>query len=80
MSLDLKSARIYYSVLGDEAKREEAGKALSRARGFIRRQLGPRLDLKSIPELRFIYDDTLDRGMRIESLLDGKPDGPPKES
>lgn len=75
VSPDLKNARVYYTVLGDEDKREEVAQALDRAKGFLRRELGAHLELKSTPELRFIYDDTLDRGMRIENLLSGSTDG-----
>lgn len=75
VSPDLKSAKIYYTVLGDEEKRAEAAAALEKAKGFIRREVGMRIELKSVPEIRFIYDDTLDRGLRIERLLGGKGDG-----
>lgn len=78
VSPDLKNAKIFFSVYGDEEKKDAATEALHKARGFIRRELGARLGLKSTPELRFHYDDTLDRGMRIESLLKGEPDGSPK--
>lgn len=75
VSPDLKSARIFFSAYGDDKKREAAAEALHHARGFIRRELGARLGLKSTPEIRFIFDDALDRGERIEDLLGGKPDG-----
>lgn len=75
VSPDLKSAKIYYTVLGDEEKRAAAAEAIEKAKGFMRREIGMRIKLKSVPELRFIYDDTLDRGLRIESLLGGKTDG-----
>jgi ribosome-binding factor A len=75
VSPDLRSAKVFYSVLGDEEKRAETADALERAKGFMRRELGSRLELKATPELRFVYDDTLDRGMRIENLLSGNPDG-----
>ena len=77
VSPDLHLATVFYSVLGDADKRKEASAALSRAKGFIRRELGARLKLKNTPEIRFVYDETLDRGMRIEELL-GKTHGPAK--
>lgn len=80
VSPDLKLATIYYTVLGDAKKREEAAQALERAKGFVRRELGLRLELKSTPEIRFVYDDTMDRGMRIEELLSGKANGPAEKS
>lgn len=78
VSADLKNANIFFSVYGDEEKKDAATEALHKARGFIRKELGARLSLKSTPELRFHYDDGLERGMRIESLLKGTPDGSPK--
>lgn len=75
VSPDLRSAKVFYSVFGDAGKREATAQALEKAKGFLRRELGARLDLKATPELRFVYDDTLDRGEHIENLLSGKPDG-----
>lgn len=75
VSPDLRSAKIFYSVLGDEEKRRETAEALERAKGFLRHELGSHLELKATPELRFVFDDTLDRGMRIEHLLSGGRDG-----
>lgn len=74
ISPDLRSAKVFYTVFGDEDKREATAEALERAKGFLRRELGARLELKATPELRFVYDDTLDRGLRIENLLSGTPD------
>lgn len=78
VSPDLKLATIYYSVYGDKEKRKETAAALERAKGFVRRELGLRLEIKATPEIRFVYDDTMDRGMRIEELLSGKANGPAK--
>lgn len=75
ISPDLRSAKVFWSVFGDDEKREAAALALEKAKGFLRRELGGRLDLKATPELRFIYDDALDRGQRIDDLLAGGPDG-----
>lgn len=66
---DLSFARVYVTVLGDEAQRAQAMETLARAGGFIRRELGGRLDLREVPEIRFLYDDSLDRGHRVEDLL-----------
>lgn len=66
---DLSFARVYVTVLGDEAARAQAMETLGRASGFVRRELGGRLDLREVPEIRFVYDDSLDRGHRVEDLL-----------
>ena len=66
---DLSLARVYVSVLETGEVRERALAALRSATGFVRHQLAPRLDLREIPELRFIHDDSIERGARVEELL-----------
>ena len=66
---DLSFARVFVTVLGDEAVRGPAMDALRRAAGFVRRELGGRLDLREVPEIRFEYDRSLDEGRRVEDLL-----------
>jgi ribosome-binding factor A len=69
LSPDLKHARVFVSVMGDESQIAESMKALNRASGFVRRQLGGTLRLKYVPELHFTYDDTVRSASRIEELL-----------
>ena len=69
MSADLKSARIYYSIYGDEKKSEDAAKGFESARGFIKRILAPKLGLRYMPDLKFFYDDSFDYGSHIDQLL-----------
>ena len=69
MPSDLKSARVYFSCLGGDGEREEAGKALRRAGGYLRREVGRRCALRYAPELHFVDDRSLERGARIEELL-----------
>lgn len=66
---DLAFARIYVTVLGDAAGRDGALAALAHASGFVRRELGHRLELREVPEVRFLYDSSLDRGARVDDLL-----------
>jgi ribosome-binding factor A len=66
---DLSFAKVFVTVLGDEAARERALETLQRASGFVRRELGGRLDLREVPEIRFLYDGSLDQGRRVEDLL-----------
>lgn len=69
MPSDLKSARVYFSVLGSERDRERASQALDRAAGFLRREVGRRCELRYAPELHFFADRSLERGARVEELL-----------
>jgi ribosome-binding factor A len=57
VSPDIQMARVFYTVLGDEKARANSAKALDRALPFLRRQVGMRLRLKRVPELRFNYDE-----------------------
>ena len=66
---DLQIARVYYTTLGDDKARRETSKALGRAAPFLRRQLGGRLRLKRVPQLEFFFDESIERGNRIEKLL-----------
>lgn len=69
-SPDLRHARVYVSVLGDDAAREGSMAGLRSAHGFLQSRLASELTLKHTPALTFEYDDTVDRGMRISQILD----------
>src|ERR1700692_1070018 len=69
MPPDLRSARVYFSCLGGEDARARAGEALGRAAGYLRREVGQRCRLRYAPELLFQTDLSLERGARIEELL-----------
>jgi ribosome-binding factor A len=69
VSADLGSARVLYTALGDDRARVETERALRRAAPFLRRQIGSRLRLKRVPELRFVYDESVAGQDRIERLL-----------
>src|SRR6476661_8226152 len=66
---DLQVARVYYTTLGDERARRDTARALGRATPFLRRQLGSRLRLKRVPLLEFFFDESVERGDRIERIL-----------
>ena len=79
---DLSSAKVLFSVMGDEAQRVETLKRLKAATPFLRRVLVRSMDVRIAPELRWMYDDSLDRAFRIEEMLrsTGTPPTPePKE-
>ena len=64
---DLKYAKIYYScVTGEDA---DLAKGLRRAAGFVRGQLAKRLNLRATPELTFVYDSSVEHGIKIASIL-----------
>jgi ribosome-binding factor A len=76
-SPELDHARVYITTLGDEEEKAAALAGLRSAAAFLRGQLGRRLHLRRIPELRFEIDRKLENAMRIESLLrEALPDGP----
>ena len=72
MASDLKSARVYVRLLeggDDAARRMRLVEALGRASGMLRREVTHRLGLRHAPVLRFVYDEGLDKSMRVEQLL-----------
>ena len=69
-SPDLRHARVFVSVLGDEPTREASLDGLRSAHGYLQRRLAGALTLKHTPTLAFEYDPSVDRGMRISELLD----------
>lgn len=73
MSKDLRYARVYVRLTecakGDK-ERQNTIRALERATGYLRRVLAPRLKLRYVPELRFFWDEQVDRASRIDTLLE----------
>jgi ribosome-binding factor A len=69
VSGDMAVAKVHYSVMGDENERAETHKGLVSARAFMRKTIGRELKLRKAPELRFVYDDSLDRSIAIEEAL-----------
>jgi len=68
-SADLRSARVYVSVLGEGSEREAALAGLSSARGYLQQRVGEELRMKRTPTLEFVHDDSIQHGMRISRLL-----------
>ena len=69
-SADLSHARVYVSVLGDADTRQASMDGLASAHGFLQRLLAGELRLKRTPTLEFAYDDTTDRALRVDALID----------
>ena len=73
-SPDLRHARVFVSVFGDEAERERTLAGLASSHGLLQAEIARELRMKRTPTLEFVYDESIDRGMRISELLD-KGDG-----
>jgi ribosome-binding factor A len=69
-SPDLRAARVYVSVLGDEGERKAAMEGLESSRGFLQGRIGDELRMKRTPALSFIYDETVERADRMTRLID----------
>ena len=70
---DLSLARVYYHVY-DGVSRPEVEAALERAKGYLRSRIGQQVRMRQTPELRFMFDDALERGRRIEGILQSLPE------
>ena len=70
-SSDLRHATVYVSVLGDEPVRERSLAGLRSAHGYLQKRVARELRIKHTPTLDFAYDDSLDRSLRINELLEG---------
>jgi ribosome-binding factor A len=70
VSGDLAHATVRFSSLAGKDAAEDVTKALTRTAGFLRSELSRRLGLYSVPELRFVYDDSIESGIRMSKLID----------
>ena len=69
-STDLRQARVYVSVLGGDEQRAETLAGLESAHGLLQQAVATELRMKHTPTLQFVFDESIDRGMRISKLLD----------
>ena len=69
VTADLQIARVFYTTLGDQKARTETSRALTRATGFFRRQIGARVQLRRVPEIEFRFDESVANQDRIERIL-----------
>ena len=70
MSRDQSHAKVFFTVLGPESAAAEAGEGLTRASGFLRSSLAHRLSTRTVPELHFEHDESVERGVRLSRLID----------
>jgi ribosome-binding factor A len=73
---DLRHARVFVSVLGDESAREQSLAGLASSHGPLQAEIASELRMKRTPTLEFVYDDSIDRSMRIDEILRGEERGP----
>ncbi len=69
VTADLSIAKVYYTVIGDDKSRKETATGLEKATPYIRRQLAQRMRMRHTPELIFKYDQSIEYGNHIDSLL-----------
>jgi ribosome-binding factor A len=69
-SIDLRTARIYVAIRGDEEVKKKTLSTLKKARGYIQSLVAERLSLKFVPILNFCLDETVDKGQRIARLIE----------
>jgi ribosome-binding factor A len=69
-SPDLRQARVYVSVLGSAEQRGTTLEGLQASHGFLQARVNEELRLKRTPRLKFVYDESVERGMRISELID----------
>ena len=80
LSRDQSHAKVFFTVLGPETAAAAAREGLERAAGFLRSGLAHRLSTRSVPELAFAYDESIERGARLTRLIDEamRPAAPPR--
>lgn len=69
LSPDLENASVFVSILGGEEKKRESMNGLRSATNFIRGKLGHMLEMRVVPEIRFVRDDSLEKGSRVLSII-----------
>lgn len=70
MNRDLSLATIYVSTLGDEQEKNNMMKGLEKAKGYLRKRVAETINLRLAPELRFVLDESLERGNRMDALIE----------
>ena len=76
VSRDYSHAKVFFTTLGGEEEHARTGEGLARAAGFLRSQLAHRLRTRTIPELHFVFDESVERGIRVSKLIE---EGLPRE-
>jgi len=77
ISRDQSHAKVWFTMLGSPEDAQACGEGLARAAGFLRAGLAHRLSTRTVPELHFAYDDSIERGVRLSRLIDEAVAPPP---
>ena len=78
VSRDQSHAKVFFTLLGDARKIDETAEGLKRAAGFLRTQLAQRMKLRTVPQLDFQYDTSVERGIKLSRLIDEAVGAVPK--
>ena len=78
VSPDQSHAKVFFTLLGDASRIDETAEGLRRAAGFLRTQLAQRMKLRTIPQLEFKYDTSVERGIKLTRLIDEAVGTPPR--
>jgi len=70
VSKDMGNAKVFVTVFNEQQDRDKTLAALQHAAGFLQHELGQRLHLRTIPKLRFVYDESISRGANLSALID----------
>jgi ribosome-binding factor A len=81
VSKDLAHAKVYFTTFGNQQAVLDSKQGLESAAGFLRRELGRHMKIRTVPDLRFLYDDTQQKGRRVSTLIDQalSPDNRPSK-
>lgn len=77
---DLKIAYVYITVFGDKHKAVKALEGFKRSRGFIKKAIAPKLGLKYMPDLKFVFDESFDKGAKMDALIQNAVKNIPESS
>jgi len=70
VTADYGHAKVFFTLLGNAEQVAAAAAGLNHAAGFLRHELGQRVKLRSVPQLHFTYDESVERGIRLSQLID----------
>lgn len=69
MTKDLRIAYVYYSLFGQDVNKDSAQEGFKSAKGYIRKEIGERIQLRYVPDIHFKYDNSLEHGQEMDNLL-----------
>lgn len=68
---DLRILKVYYYIDGSDEEKREALKGLESAKGYIKRAIATKLDLRLVPDILYYFDETIERAEKLDKILDG---------